>query len=119
MALLLLVASGTAHADLIEIAWDASGSYEKRMTVKSTAFVELCAPLRTGSKVQWDFSGSGLTDFDIHYHRGKTVVAPARAKATLRSNGTLNVRSNEHYCWTWINRSAAAIEVLVQLQKLH
>ena len=114
-AAVLLFAS-VAHAGLVEIVWDAKHRNEQRLSIEPGGFVELCGRLAAGAKVRWQFEAGAPTSFNIHYHRGKTVRFPAKEEHSLRSAGTLDVATDQDYCWMWTNQSDVSVPVEVQLK---
>ena len=110
------LAGGPAQAEVIDLVWTPAGSFERQLNVAPGKFAELCGALAKGQSVQWSYETSSTLDFNIHYHHGKEVVYPARA-STSRSEGTLAVDATQDYCWMWTNKSAAAVALLVRLQK--
>jgi hypothetical protein len=110
------LAGGLVQAEVIDLVWTPAGSFERQLSIAPGKFAELCGALAKGQSVQWSYEASSTLDFNIHYHQGKEVVYPARASAS-RSDGTLAVDAAQDYCWMWTNKSAAAVALLVRLQK--
>lgn len=115
-ATLLLFAS-VAHAGLVEIVWAANDRNEQHLSISPGGFVELCGRLASGTKVRWQFEAGAPTSFNIHYHKGKAVLFPVKEESSLRSEGRLDVASDQDYCWMWTNHSAVSVPVEVQLTK--
>ena len=112
-----LLAAPLAHAQVVDILWDAQGQFKRELRADPGKFVELCGKLGLGSKVEWRFDADGSTNFNIHYHEGKTVQFPAKEDGTRAAQGTLRVGSAQDYCWMWSNKTAAAVAVSVELTK--
>lgn len=110
------LAGGLAHAEVIDLVWTPAGRVERQLNVAPGKFAELCGALAKGQSVQWSYEASSTLDFSIHYHQGNDVVYRARASAS-RSDGTLAVDAAQEYCWMWTNKSAAAVALLVSMQK--
>lgn len=117
LALALSAASGGAMAEIIDVAWNASGRYERTASVAAGKFIEVCDKLPAGLKVQWTFEASAPLDFNIHYHVGKEVVFPARLSAVATAKDTLDAQIEQDYCWTWRNKGALPATVTVSLQR--
>ena len=117
LALALLATSSGAMAEIIDVAWSASGQYERTVGVAAGNLVEVCDKLPAGTKVGWKFEASSALDFDIHYHVGKEVTFPIKLSAVSRAQDTLDTRIEQVYCWTWRNKSSAAATVTVSLQR--
>lgn len=118
IAAALLVAASVAHAGLVEIVWDTQQRYEQRLSLDPGGFLELCGHLTPGTKVRWRFEADAPTSFNVHYHEGKAVHFPAREEGSLRSAGTLDVTSDQDYCWMWTNTVLAPASVTVHLSKV-
>ena len=117
VASLLLTARSVAHAQLVDIGWDASGGFERAFDVAPGKFAELCGKLSKGQAVAWSFQSPEPLDFNIHYHAGKKVVFPARHGNTAALEGELKVPVDHDYCWMWENKAAAATTVTVKLRR--
>lgn len=101
----------------LDIAWDAQQRFQQQLQVEPGGFIELCGKLSRGAKVQWRFDAGAPMNFNIHYHEGKEVRFPAREVGSLRSEGTLDVKSNQDYCWMWSNEGKAPVALSVHLSK--
>jgi len=106
-----------AHAELVDIAWNASGEFQRSLNIAPGKFAELCGALKAGESVQWRFEAGDKLNFNIHFHEGKEVRYPARADQVKQSQGLLAVESAQDYCWMWTNKTAAAAGLEVHLQK--
>ena len=106
-----------AWADIVDIAWDSNGRFERSATVPPAKFTEVCGKLPAGLKVRWDFEASTPLDFNIHYHVGKEVVFPTKLKAVASAQDTLDTKIEQDYCWMWTNKSAQPSTVTVRLQR--
>ena len=106
-----------AHAQLVEIDWGTQQRFGKDLQVAPDRFVEVCGKLQRGATVRWQFEAGAPTDFNIHYHEGKDVRFPARESAITRSQGRLEVASDQDYCWMWTNKGKAAVTLRVDLEK--
>lgn len=118
VALVLAAGVSRVHAELIDIAWDAQGRFDKVSTVPPGKFVEVCGKLARGIDIEWAFDADRPGDFNIHYHLGKEVVFPARQSAVARATGTLEVKSEQDYCWMWTNKSDSVARLELRLSRL-
>lgn len=117
MALVLTSVTTTAMADVVDIAWDAGGLFERKLSVAPGKFAELCGKLPAGLKIGWNFEASAPLDFNVHYHVGKEVVFPSKLTAVVIAKDTLATKIDQDYCWMWSNRSAQAIDIEVTLKQ--
>ncbi|MBL8523453.1 MAG: hypothetical protein JNN20_07185 [Betaproteobacteria bacterium] len=114
--ILALTVPSIAMADMVDLKWT-DGAFSHKATLAPKKFLEVCGKLKKDQGVAWRFSGSGATDFNIHYHVGKDVVYPENRKAVAKADGTLVPALDQDFCWMWSNRSDAAVEVDVQLRQ--
>ena len=117
IALALAAGFPRAQAELIDIAWDAQGRFDKVSTVPPGKFVEVCGKLARGVTIEWVFDADLPGDFNIHYHVGKEVAFPARQSAVAHGTGTLEVKSEQDYCWMWTNKSDSAARLELRLNR--
>ena len=110
-------ASNFAQAELLDIAWNASGHYEKTATVQPGKFLELCGGLTQGQAIGWSFDADQALDFNVHFHEGKDVIFPEKQTAVTKASGTLNVAVKQDYCWMWSNKSATPATLTARLQR--
>lgn len=112
------LAAPLAHAQLVDIAWDAQGGFKRELRAEPGKSVELCGKLGSGTKVEWRFDADALTNFNIHYHEGKAVQFPSKEDGVRQSQGTLSVRSAQDYCWMWSNKTSAPASVRIEMTKM-
>ncbi|MEO7253489.1 MAG: hypothetical protein ABIZ64_04510 [Casimicrobium sp.] len=110
-------ASCPARAELIDIAWNSSGQFEKTATVPPGKFLELCGGLSSGQTIGWSFDADQALDFNIHFHEGKAVVFPAKYEGAKQAAGTLNVVAKQDYCWMWSNKNTTAVKLTARLKR--
>ena len=113
----IATASSLAQAELFDIAWNASGYYEKTSTVQPGKFLELCGGLAKGQTIGWSFDADQTLDFNVHFHEGKDVVFPEKQTAVTKASGTLNVALQQDYCWMWSNKSATPATLTARLKR--
>ena len=113
----IVTASSLAQAELLDIAWNASGHYEKTATVQPGKFLELCGGLTKGQAIDWSFDADRALDFNVHFHEGKDVVFPEKQIAVTKASGTLNVASKQDYCWMWSNKSTTPATLTARLKR--
>ena len=106
-----------AWAEIIDIAWDSNGRFERSVTVPPARFTEVCGKLPAGLKLRWDFEASSPLDFNIHYHVGKDVVFPSKLSATAAAKDVLETRIEQDYCWMWSNKTTTAATLKLNLQR--
>ena len=118
LALILAVLCSTAaRADIIDIAWNEQGRFERRVSVAPGKFAEVCGKLARADSVAWRFKASGPLNFNIHYHEGKDVRYPERRDALAGASGRLQVVLDQDYCWMWTNKSGQAVDLNLLLTR--
>ena len=100
---LLLGGSRTVEATehLVELTRDQARDFARELVVAPGKFKEVCVPLKAADRVQWRFSSSAETAFNVHYHVGNQVTYPEKRDAVSEANGVLAADRDEHYCWMW------------------
>jgi hypothetical protein len=117
IALLLLLASAGARAEIVDIRWSTDGRFAHKGTIAAGKFVEVCGKLPAELHVRWEFKASTRVDFNVHYHVGKEMVFPFKLSAVTSAKDTLDTKIEQDYCWMWSNKSAAAATLSVNLQR--
>ena len=115
--ILAILCSTAARADIIDIAWNEQGRFERRVSVAPGKFAEVCGKLARADSVAWRFEASGPLNFNIHYHEGKDVRYPERRDALAGASGRLQVALDQDYCWMWTNKSGQAVDLNVLLTR--
>ena len=114
---LAILCSTAARADIIDIAWNEQGRFERRVSVAPGKFAEVCVKLARADSVAWRFEASGPLNFNIHYHEGKDVRYPERRDALAGASGRLQVVLDQDYCWMWTNKSGQAVDLNLLLTR--
>jgi hypothetical protein len=114
---LAILCSTAARADIIDIAWNEQGRFERRVSVAPGKFAEVCGKLSRADSVAWRFEASGPLNFNIHYHEGKDVRYPERRDALAGASGRLQVVLDQDYCWMWTNKSGQAVDLNLLLTR--
>lgn len=114
---LAILCSTAARADIIDIAWNEQGRFERRVSVAPGKFAEVCGKLARADSVAWRFEASGPLNFNIHYHEGKDVRYPERRDALAGASGRLQVVLDQDYCWMWTNKSGQAVDLNLLLTR--
>lgn len=114
---LAILCSTAARADIIDIAWNEQGRFERRVSVAPGKFAEVCGKLARADSVAWRFDASGSLNFNIHYHEGKDVRYPERRDALAGASGRLQVVLDQDYCWMWTNKSGQAVDLNLLLTR--
>ena len=114
---LAILCSTAARADIIDIAWNEQGRFERRVSVAPGKFAEVCGKLARADSVVWRFEASGPLNFNIHYHEGKDVRYPERRDALAGASGRLQVVLDQDYCWMWTNKSGQAVDLNLLLTR--
>lgn len=113
----LIFASPMVHAEMVEIVWVGGTTFVQEKQIATGKFVEVCAKLPAGLKVEWSFEASGPTDFNIHYHEGKVTAFPAKMSQVARGQETLHVKAEQRYCWMWSNKTAEPVALRASFQR--
>ena len=108
---------GFATAEVIEVKLEPDSVIERQLVVPPGKFSELCATLRRGRVVAWQFRADAPTDFNIHYHVDKRVEYPEQLTKVRDAEGRLRVAVDQAYCWMWTNRSAVPVAIEVTLKE--
>lgn len=114
---LSLLAAAAAQAEIVDVAWNGEGRFERRLTVAPGKFAEACARLGRGDAVAWRFEASGPLDFNIHFHEGKEVRYRERRDALAGADGRLEVMLEQDYCWMWANKSPRPVDLRLLLAR--
>lgn len=117
LVLALAAMAPSALADIVDIAWDADGRFERSMIVAPGKFAELCGKLPAGLKVGWNFQANAPLDFNVHYHVGKEVVFPSKLTAVATAKDTLATKIDQDYCWMWSNKTTVSATITVKLRR--
>lgn len=118
-ALLCLVTTGAASAaQIVDIAWSAEGRFAHTATLAPGEVLELCGKLARGARVQWRYEAAAPLAFNVHVHRGKELVFPARLERAERAQGLQSFDAEPPHCWMWTNAGAAPVRLEAELQRL-
>lgn len=117
VTVILLTATSSAFADVVDIKWSSQGNFSHRGTIAAGKFVEVCGKLSGGQKIRWDFETSTAVDFNVHFHEGKEVIFPAKLTAVSRASDVLDAKVTQDYCWMWSNQAAAPASFSVNLRQ--
>jgi hypothetical protein len=103
----------TAHAEIIEIRWDADKHFQTKPTLAAGKYVEVCGAVAKDAVVGWRFKSDAPLEFNIHHHVGKDVIYLNKTAATQALSGEMSAPIANDYCWMWQNKGAkpAAIEL--------
>lgn len=106
-----------ARADLVDVQWQADGSAQREFQVAPGKFAEWCTKLSKGESVKWEFESDAPLNFNVHFHEDKETRFPAKQDAATKAEGSLEVVSDQHYCWMWSNKSKSAVALRSTLRK--
>ncbi len=117
---LALALGGTwawANEHIVDVVWSNAGGFEYSGQLGPGKFIEVCDKLRVGQSIKWQFDSAGPADFNIHFHKGKETVFPAKLSQVRQAGDVLQVDTDETYCWMWRNKSDNAVALNVRLQR--
>ena len=114
-AVIAMSYASNSAAEVIDIAWDASGAFSRSVTVPARKFVEVCGKLKRGAAIEWEFNAQQPLDFNIHYHVGEKVEFPEKRAAVAALSSRLVVSSDQDYCWMWKSAVDAPIPLEIRL----
>jgi hypothetical protein len=117
LCLWLGLASGVTQAEIVDIAWNSEGRFERRVTVAPGTFTEVCGRLARNDTVAWRFEAAGPLNFNIHLHVGQDVHYPERRDAVSAASGQLRVSRDNDHCWMWANKASQPVELKLVLSR--
>ena len=109
--------STVSHAELIDVKWNADGTFDRAQSIAPGKFVEICENLAKGSTVAWQFTASAPLNFNVHFHQEKEVAFPEKQDGVSELKGTLVAQSKEDYCRMWTNKGDVSSSIRVLLAK--
>lgn len=116
LLLLTVLMPVAASAEIVEIKW-ADGVFTHKASIAPKKFLEVCGKQKKGETVNWTFSGTAPTDFNIHYHVGKDVSYPENRKGVASAEGSLVAPLDQDFCWMWTNRAAQPLDLELKLKQ--
>ena len=84
--------------------------------VRGGGIGERCLKLEAGQALRYRFSASAPVDFNIHYHRGETVVMPIERIGVKTLDGVFRAESSEEYCLMWQRRESGSVKVTGRIE---
>ena len=88
-----------ARADLLTIAWDDHGRFERSTEGQPRQFAEVCGALKRGQAIAWSFEADRPVLFNVHYHDGPRVIFPEKREARKDGRRTATVEADQDFCW--------------------
>ena len=80
------------RADIVDIAWNADGRFERNVHVAPGQFAGFCGQLPAGLKVGRNFQASMSLGFNAPHHIGKEVVFPLKFTAVVTEKTLARIR---------------------------
>lgn len=114
---LSLACAAAPAAEVVDITWTPTGTFNRELTVAPGKFAEVCGKLPGQAVVAWRFEADAGLDFNVHFHEGKKVEYAAKLTAAVQGDGRLNVAAPQDYCWMWSNKTAQPARLEVSLQR--
>jgi hypothetical protein len=81
------------------------------LRIKPHGFDERCLRLEAGESIRYRFAASVPVDFNIHYHRGKDVFYPVRARAARSTDSVFEAGHADTFCLMWENAGSGEVTV--------
>ena len=114
---MLTATAVNVRADVVDIAWDATGRIETLRSVAPGKFAEIFGRLAERQSVAWSFVWDKPMNFNIHYHEGKQVVFPAKQDGASQVEGLLKVSVGQDCCWMWTNKGTSPAKLQLTLKR--
>jgi hypothetical protein len=102
---------------VVPIEWTAQARFVKELSLPAGRFVEVCGQLPAQAKVTWSFEAGSALDFNVHFHEGEQVHYPAKLQGVAKGNGVLDARTDQDYCWMWVNPSSREATLKLHLER--
>ena len=119
VALAALPLSGLGQAQLVQVPWPLKQVTVRQLIAPPFDFIELCAEVKAGRAVDWQFQAEHPLGFNTHLHlpdaapSAQKVYAPV---ATLSAaKGRLTASGEHPHCWMWSNPLPVPVPIRVQL----
>ncbi|TAG02360.1 MAG: hypothetical protein EAZ37_01915 [Burkholderiales bacterium] len=106
-----------ASACATDIRWSASDTFENTASIAPGKVLEVCGMIESRLPVEWKFSATGATEFNVHRHSGQEVIYATRSYQTRAQQGKLSPNSNYEWCWMWTNTAGEPISVTLSLKR--
>lgn len=62
---------------------------------------EVCAKIKSGDSVRWNFRSDTPVDFNLHHHIEKDVLMPIKKQAIASDEGAYKVDRTNDWCLMW------------------
>jgi hypothetical protein len=106
-----------ASASATDIRWSANDTFETTSSIAPGKVLEVCGMIESRLPVEWKFSATGATEFNVHRHSGQDVIYATRSYQTRAQQGKLSPNSNYEWCWMWTNTAGEPISVTMELKR--
>jgi hypothetical protein len=104
-------------ASAADIRWSANDTFETTSSIAPGKALEVCGIIESRLPVEWKFSATGATEFNVHRHSGQDVIYATRSYQTRAQQGKLSPNSNYEWCWMWTNTAGEPISVTLELKR--
>jgi hypothetical protein len=89
----------------------ALASYEHSVVLAAGQVHETCNELPAGDVLSYQYTGSSVSLFNIHYHDGKNIIYPVPDELAFRRNSSLTTGSAQNYCLMWKNIRSTPVTI--------
>jgi hypothetical protein len=113
----LSLAFGNALASNTNIAWN-KDRFEHSMQIAPGKVAEVCGDVFPERPIEWRFTASDITEFNIHRHDRSDVIYHTRSFRTKEQAGTFAPKEAHEWCWMWTNESPNSISIRVHLRRM-
>ena len=87
------------------------------VSLEPGAFEELCFELGAGQSMRYTFDAGAALDFNLHWHRGNTVLYPVRIDALARIGGVFHATESQAYCLMWTNKERRSVVLRARIDR--
>ncbi len=72
---------------------------------------EVCFPAKPPIQISYQFSAEKPLNFNIHFHKDKTVFYPIKQDNILSTQGLFTPESDQFYCMMWSNKQDVDVSI--------
>ena len=84
---------------------------ERQVVAPPRDFVEICAAVKAGRAIIWQFEADAPLAFNTHFHVKGDVRAPENMSSVSAAQGRISPKGDNDYCWLWSNRTTLPVSI--------